>query len=144
MLYRPSSFKKSSRAVTAVAAVGLFVTASFMATNAASAGEPNQFAAACAAIKDPNKHAGCMIDAIDKDTQRLKQQGAAADVRAAASQSVIDCVQFLTTGVKSGSFVKSEILQKADGKLSDTNACPVARQFGYGRKAEAMPSARLN
>jgi len=87
MLYRPSNFKKSSRAVTAVAAAGLFVSASLMATGPVSA-EPigKNFTAACDAIKDGGKQTACLVDTIKKDTAakerditRLKAEGAAAD-----------------------------------------------------------------
>lgn len=97
----------------------------------------SKFAAACASIKDGAKRAGCMIDAIDKNTKNLKAEGESAI-------AISECVQFLTAGVKSGAFAKAEVLAKAEGKLNDQNACPVAKQYGFGRKAEASAVPRFN
>lgn len=98
-------------------------------------------APACAAITDSAKAIKCEIEqsqvrteALKEDTARLKKEGDVAE-------AVTGCIQFLTAGVKTGAFAKAEILQKAGGKLNDQNACPVARQYGYGRKADASPAA---
>ncbi len=74
----------------------------------------------------------CAINALDADTARLKKEGDAADAAG-------DCIKYLTAGVKSGAFNKAEIVQKAAGKLNVSNACPIAIDYGYGKKAEAAP-----
>ena len=139
MLYRPSNFKKSSRAVTAVAAVGLFVGASLAATGPASAADTTSkdFAAACDSIKDTAEHAGCLITAMNKHAAQMKKEGAAADkeLKTVAQSEV--CFAFLTKGRDERKFTREAVLQAAGGRLTPDNACSVASKFGYGQRASA-------
>ncbi|MHB0773780.1 hypothetical protein ACYCVF_35485 [Bradyrhizobium sp. 1.29L] len=145
MLYRPSNFRKSSRAVTAVAAVGLFVTASLAATGPASADSTNKdFAAACAAIKDVNQRAGCQIDAIKAHTVQVKKEGEEARAAGAAADKELKsvnqsevCFAFLTKGRDEKKFTREAVLQAAGGRLTPDNSCNVARKFGFDQRASA-------
>jgi hypothetical protein len=86
------------------------------------------------------------IAKTEADTARLKREGDAADARGAAAdaeaakgQLAIDCIKYLTAGVKSGAFDKAKIVEQAGGKLNVSNACPIAKDYGFGKKAEASP-----
>src|SRR5258708_38895487 len=100
MLYRPS-FGKTARAVTAItAATGIFASASLFTAQSARADEAtNKFAAACASIKDPERHAGCMVGAIVKNTaslkadeKRLKKQEQVLDIGLQAEAALKSCL----------------------------------------------------
>ena len=139
MLYRPPSFRKSAFALTTVAALA---SASIFASNSAFATEPSNLPPACAAMKDTNERAGCLIDAINKDTKareaniaRLKSAGSAADKELkSVAQSEI-CFAFLTKGRDGGKFTREAVLQAAGGKLTPDNSCTVARKFGFDQRA---------
>ena len=136
MLYRPSSFRKSAIAATTAVALA---SASALASFPAAAQQVNVVSTTtsdCSAIKDPTKHAACMVERIENHTKQMRQE-------ADAAVAISDCVRFLTAGVKSGAFNKAEILEKAGGKLNDQNACPVAKGYGFGRKAENVTAPRL-
>lgn len=140
MLYRPKSFKNTARALTTVAALaGASVFSAFPAN-----AQQMVNASPCDSIKNHTAAIKCEIKQADERIKDAKAEAARARSEGAAAQSITDCVQFLTTGVKSGMFAKTEILEKAAGKLNDTNACSVSRQFGFGRKAEVTPAVRLN
>ena len=84
MLNRPSSFKKSSRAVTAVAAVGMFVSASFMATGPAGAQQVVS-ASPCDSIKNS-------AAAIKCEFQQSQIRTKANEARGAAAEDAIACI----------------------------------------------------
>jgi hypothetical protein len=100
----------------------------------------------------------CIFDEWDKRIARTEKEateahkrgteadrrGAEADKRAAEAVIISECVKYLTAGVVNGSFNKAEILTKAGGKLNDANACPIARTYGFGRKADASPKLNAN
>jgi len=88
----------------------------------------------------PTAGGKCYINAVESETARLKREGDAADVRAAAADAAADCIKYLTAGVRSGAFDKAQIVQKAGGKLNVSNACPIAKDYGFGKKAEVSPS----
>ena len=150
MLYRPSSFRKSAFAITTAVALA---SASALASFPAAAQQVNVVsttASDCTSIQDSTKRAACMVERIDQHTKqmeqesaRLKAQGEASDKRAADADAATDCIQFLTAGVKSGTLNKAEILEKAGGKLKIDNACPIAKGYGYARKAENTTGPRL-
>jgi hypothetical protein len=98
---------------------------------------------ACASVLDHARHAQCEISELNRRTAESARRTAETERRTAESVrrtdealAVIDCVKYLTAGVRSGTFAKAEILQKAGGKLNDANACSIARAYGFGRKAE--------
>ena len=141
MLYRPFSFKKSSRAISAVTAAALFAGASMLATYPALAGEPvNKFAAACAK-KNPTDRAVCMVDAMNKDTAHLKaeENRLKADENRSKQErnqakALSLCYDFLIGKVAAGDTTKEEVVKRAGGNLNDANVCTVAGT--YGRRAD--------
>jgi hypothetical protein len=54
---------------------------------------------------------------------------------------VIDCTNFFLGGIKDGKFSREKILEAAGGKVTEKNACNVARSYGFGRKAENLSPA---
>ena len=138
MIYRPSNFKKSSRAVTAVAAAGLFVTASLMATGPVSAETGKDFVSACASIKDGAQRAACTIEAVKKDTAAREQNIVRLKKEQQEAKAIGVCYDFLIGKVNAGVTTKDEVVKKAGGDLNDTNVCKVAES--YGRKAELRPA----
>ena len=123
-------------------------------TSPSYAGETNKFAAACAHIKDTASHAGCMIDAIEKDTKatqantaRLKAQEArlkAEEIRQKQIQqelaSTKPCIDFLLEKIDAKATTPAELQKIAGGEVTNGNACSVAQTLGFGRKAE-IPGA---
>jgi hypothetical protein len=146
MLYRPSSFRKSAFALTTVAALA---GASVFASNSAFATEPSNLPPACAAMKDTNERAGCLFDAINKDTavmkaniKRLKAAGDAADKELKSVTQSEGCFDFLKKGRDDKKFTREAVLEAAGGKLTVENSCTVARKFGFGQRA-SVDSPRM-
>jgi hypothetical protein len=73
-----------------------------------------------------------------------RARGNATDARAAELDAVTDCARFLTVGIKSGSFLKTDVLVKAGCKLDESNACRIAKALGFRSKAEATSIPRVN
>ena len=130
MALNPNSFRRGAIAAAAIAGASLLMT--FSAAAQDMKGSP-----ACAPIQDGVKALQCEVKQLDKRIDNANKRSDEADRTGAEAQAVTDCVQFLLAGVKNGTIPKDEILKKASGKVNDTNACPIAKQYGFGRKAEA-------
>jgi hypothetical protein len=116
------SFGSTNRAA-ALAVAGAIGAFAFAAPAAAQ-----QRSSVCDKIADHAKAIQCEIKQLDIRTEQSRLRQLELD------NSTI-CIEWLTKGVKDGALVKSEILQKVDGDLSK-NACRVAKEYGFGRKAE--------
>ncbi|OQW54888.1 MAG: hypothetical protein A4S14_14645 [Proteobacteria bacterium SG_bin9] len=131
----PSSFRKTAIGLTAAAAM-FAGTASY---SPAYSAEPNPLVAACDKIKDADRRAGCLVEAIEKNTKLLKAQGdaadkhgAAADQRAAAADEVIGCL----TDLKKFKERNPEGFAKL-GTITRETACSAAAKI-------PRPTASLN
>lgn len=126
MALNPNSFRRGAFAAAAIAGASLLATFSAAAQDAK--GSP-----ACAPIADAMQGIQCEVKQLDKRIDAANKRGVEAD-------AVTNCVKFLTAGIRNGAFPKEEILQKAGGKVNETNACPIAKAYGFGRKADATPN----
>jgi hypothetical protein len=117
-----------------MSALGIFPAAAQQVSTNAYPGSP-----ACAHLAKDNTDQGFKRN-IECEIQQSKRRTEQSRLQGNEAEAVSGCLRFLTQGVKDGTFAKSEILEKAGGKLSDQNACPVAKLYGYGRKAELSPS----
>ena len=135
--------RKASIGIAALAGASLLSAFPVAGQQVADAENPRRGSAACAHL-DNKTDAGvrCELRELDKSIAAAKQRGVEADHHAAKKEESSKCVVFLTEGVKAGRFDKADILEKAGGKLSADNACPIAAKFyNYQRKAEAVGPA---
>lgn len=120
------------RGVVATAtAFGMSALACFPAAT-----QPIKGSRPCTDIKDH-------IAAIQCEVTQSKLRTKESAQRTEQNLAVVDCTNFLLAGIKAGAFTREAMLAKADGKVTDANACAVARGLGFGRKAEAS-APRLN
>lgn len=139
MALSSSSFRHAGFALATLG--GLSVLAAFPAAAQQVNAVKYNGSPACAPYAGTDRAVKCEIEQINLRTQNAKRRGSEADRQNEQNLVVINCVNFLTAGVKDGRFVKTEILEKAGGKLNDVNACTVAKMYGYGRKADATSPA---
>lgn len=145
MLYRPSSFRKSSRAVTLAAVAGLFVSASGMATSSARADETNnKYIAACAHLKDSTpEHAGCIYSQMERQTRDLKQDTARLKVQEKALDKSVKVEDLLKECLVSLAAFKKNSPADFDklGTITRENACSVAGKLPKPTASAAKPTA---
>lgn len=140
----PSSrFRRAGFALAAIAGASVF--ASFSAAAQQATGAKYNGTPACAHAANQIKCEEAQLDRrtreADRKAEEAKQRGKEADQRNAKDQVVVDCTAFLIKGMNDKTITLEEIRKRANGDVTEGNACPVARSFGYvGRKADANPS----
>lgn len=158
MAFQIGGFRSARATLTGAAIFGATLASFPAAAQQLSSNETSS--PACAGIADATAGIKCEIKESEKRTQAYKDEtkaareraaeaeartkdavakGKAADARSEQARIVNGCATFLLNGVKSGAFIKAEVLGKAGGKVTDDNACEVARSYGYNKKAEAAP-----
>jgi hypothetical protein len=131
-----TSFRQSALALTTAAVVGT----ALLSGSAALAGSQ-----ACAKFGNTDAGLRCEIAESNKRIEGHNRRGAEAERRGMEADKKSDratvlkaCADFLLAGIKEGKFTREDVLKEAGGKVSDTNACPVAMKYGFGRRAEAQ------
>jgi hypothetical protein len=136
MLYRPSSFKKS-RAFTAVAAAGLFVTASLTATAPAS----GQQLQATSIASQPNQ-----VDVNTNCRERITAKDVFGDADCEITKGKILDTQGQAIATQNGCIEELVKFKKADpgrfksmgfGAITRDNACSFASRLP--KKAASLP-----
>jgi hypothetical protein len=128
----------ATAALTAAASIGALALMPQSAT-----AQPIKGSRPCDGIKDHIAAIQCEVTQSKLRTKESAQRTQESAQRTEQNLAVVDCTNFLLAGIKAGSFTRAAMLAKADGKVTDANACVVARGLGFGRKAEAS-APRLN
>lgn len=138
-----TSFRRGALALTTAAAV---VGSSLLSGSAALAGSQ-----ACAKFGNTDAGLRCEIAESNKRIEGHNRRGAEADRRGAEADrrgaeaekgnkqilTMQACMNFITKGVSDKQFTREDVLKTAGGKLDESNVCPTAQKYGYGRRASA-------